>query len=130
MGGSGSLARYVMALTSNLAGVDDGSRECGNITGGSTRGRLSTRIAAGPLVDTDSALRQVFDWFNANGGDRAPAVSVRGRAGRQHDDARAADSSPYSIEYAGGVSRTLGPRTSLRVDGVFRDYRNLLQPAH
>ncbi len=32
---------------------------------------------------------------------------------------------PYSIEYAGGVSRTLGPRTSLRVDGVFRDYKNL-----
>jgi hypothetical protein len=32
--------------------------------------------------------------------------------------------SPYSKEYSGGVSRTLGNRGTVRVDGTYRQYRN------
>ena len=48
---------------------------------GSTRGRASTPRAARPLVASDAALRQVFDWFNAGGGtNRTPFfTSIPGR---------------------------------------------------
>jgi hypothetical protein len=66
----------------------------------------------------------LFDWFNANDGTRrVPYLSatVPGFNMTMPEPL----TSPYSIEYAGGISRTLGRRASLRVDGVFREYKNL-----
>jgi hypothetical protein len=120
---SGSMARYVMALTSNLAGATTAAGNAANYRW-FYQGPAINANPAGPLVDTASALRQVFDWFNANGGvEHRPYLSavVPGFNMTMPEPLRA----PYSIEYAGGVSRTLGPRTSLRMDGVFREYKNL-----
>jgi hypothetical protein len=120
---SGSMARYVMALTSNLAGSTTAAGNAANYRW-FYQGPAINASPAGPLVDTASALRQVFDWFNANGGTGSrPYVSavVPGFNMTMPEPLKA----PYSIEYAGGVSRMLGQRTSLRVDGVFRDYKNL-----
>src|SRR5688572_4489216 len=64
---SGSMARYVMALTSNLAGATTAAGNAANYRW-FYQGPAINANPAGPLVDTASALRQVFDWFSANGG--------------------------------------------------------------
>jgi Carboxypeptidase regulatory-like domain/TonB dependent receptor len=120
---SGSAARYVMALTSNLAGSTTAAGNAANYRW-FYQGPAINASATGPLVDTATALQQLFDWLNANGGTgRRPYVLaiVPGFNMTMPEPLK----SPYSIEYAGGVSRTLGPRASLRVDGVFREYKNL-----
>jgi Carboxypeptidase regulatory-like domain/TonB dependent receptor len=120
---TGSMARYVMALTSNLAGATTAAGNPANYRW-FYQGPAINANPAGPLVDTASALQQLFDWFNANGGtNRQPYVSaiVPGFNMTMPEPLKA----PYSIEYAGGLSRTMGARASVRVDGVFRDYRNL-----
>ena len=118
---SGSAARYVMALTSNLAGSTTAAGNAANYRWFYEGPAVNT---SGPVVETAAALQQVFDWFFANGGTgRKPYVSatVPGFNMTMPEPLK----SPYAVEYAGGLSRTLGRRGSLRVDGVFRDYRNL-----
>jgi hypothetical protein len=120
---SGSMARYVMALTSNLAGATTAAGNAANYRW-FYQGPAINANPAGPLVDTASALKQLFDWFEANEGTgRRPYLSavVPGFNMTMPEPLKA----PYSIEYAGGVSRMLGRRASLRVDGVFREYKNL-----
>jgi len=77
----------------------------------------------GALVTPDVAIRQVFDWYNANGGANRPFAeppSVQGVNTRIGESL----TSPNSIEYAAGVSRLLGERGSVRVDWVFRDFND------
>ena len=91
-------------------GRDYGSGECGNYRW-FYQGPAINANAAGPLVDTATALQQVFDWFNTNGGkERRQYVSaiVPGFNMTMPEQL----TSPYSIEYAGGVSRMLGRRAS------------------
>ena len=120
---SGSVARYVMALTSNLAGATTAAGNAANYRW-PYEGPAINASSAGPLVDTASALQQLFDWFNAKGGTTLRpylSATVPGVNMTMPEPLR----SPYAIEYAGGISRRLGRRTSLRVDGVFREYKNL-----
>ena len=77
---------------------------------------------AGALVTPDVAIRQLFDWFNANGGTNRPFLSadvpgVNTFIGGSLD-------SPNAIEYAAGVTRLLGQRGSVRADWVFRDFND------
>jgi len=77
----------------------------------------------GALVTPDVAIKQVFDWFNANGGETRPfgePPTVQG----VNTKIGGSLSSPNSIEYAAGVSRLIGNRGSARVDYVFRDYND------
>jgi hypothetical protein len=78
---------------------------------------------AATLVTSDVAIRQVFDWFNANGGANRPFAGSPTVAGVNTliGDSLA---SPNAIEYAAGVSRLLGQRGSVRVDWVFRDFND------
>src|SRR4029079_17913669 len=65
----------------------------------------------------------VFSWFDSVGGIGSrplAAASVPGVSTKIPTPLQ----SPFSNEYAGGVSRTLGARGTMRVDGVFRQYRN------
>lgn len=120
---SGSFARYVMALTSNLAGSTTAAGNPASFRW-FYQGPAINADANGPLVPTDAALRQLFDWFNAHGGtDRRPYVfaNVPGVNMKMLQPLK----SPYANEVAGGVSRMLGTRGTLRVDGVFREYKNL-----
>jgi hypothetical protein len=120
---SGSVARYVMALTSNLAGSTTAAGNPANYRW-FYEGPAINASDSGPLVDTAAALAQVFDWFAASDGTtRKPYLSaiVPGFNMTLPETLK----SPYSLEYAGGVSRMLGRNASLRVDGVFRNYKNL-----
>ncbi len=78
---------------------------------------------AGPLVATDVALRQMFDWFDANGGtNRTPWLHRA--AGREHQDSadrsirRTCGNSP-SASAAGSASRGV-----VRADFVRRMFRD------
>jgi len=75
-----------------------------------------------PLTATPDAIRIAFDWFNANGGLNRTNVgaSVPGVNRRIADDL----ASPSSNEVAGGVSKRLGSKGTLRVDAVYRKYQD------
>ena len=118
---SASYARYVMALTSNLAGSATAAGNSATYRWNYT-GPSINPDPTGPLVSTSTALQQVFAWFNANGGtNMTPVLAIL--PGFNMKILKPL-TSPYSNEYAGGVSRTLGNRGMVRVDGTFRDYRN------
>jgi outer membrane receptor for ferrienterochelin and colicin len=117
---SGSFARYASSLATAVAE---------NSPAGSNasyqylyQGPDINANPAGPLVTSDVALRQLFDWFNANGSTSRPFFnpSVPGVNQRIGDSLK----SPYSIEYSGGISRTLGSRGTARFDYMFRDYHD------
>jgi outer membrane receptor for ferrienterochelin and colicin len=117
---TGSFARYASSLATAVAE---------NSPAGSPasyqylyQGPAINADASAPLVTSDVALRRLFDWFNANGGTSRQFFnpSVPGVNQRIGDSLK----SPYSIEYSGGVSRTLGSRGTARFDYMFRDYHD------
>ena len=116
-----SFAKYV---TSVLNSLGDASSPAGNfgLFEWQYRGPSINTSAAAPLLTSDAAIQQVFNWFNGAGGTgmtptRAsyPGISVKIPQGLN---------SPNSIEYALGVSRQIGSRATVRLDGIFRDYRD------
>ncbi len=121
---SGSFARYVAAIANTIA---DGSSVGGNpaafqwVYSGPP---INPDAAASTLVDSASAIAQVFAWCNAdtNGICRQPlaAASVPGVSLRIGDNM----TSPNVIEWATGVSRQLGPRAVARADYTYRSYRD------
>jgi hypothetical protein len=72
---------------------------------------------------TDAAVRQLFDWYFANGGPNLPltgSVNIPGVT----PQILASLTSPNVLEYAGGVSRSFGGRASVRADVTYRDYHD------
>jgi hypothetical protein len=119
---SGSFARYVMALTSNLAASTSTAGNPATFRWFYQGPAVNTDPNA-PLVGTEAALQQLFAWFDANGGtNRRPyaLANVPGVNMTMKEPLK----SPYAWEYSGGVSRTLGSRGSVRADGIFREFRN------
>jgi hypothetical protein len=113
-----------MALTSNLAGS---TTKAGNpaavrwtYTGPSIN---PDTTATTNLVTTADALTQMFAWFNANGGTAMLPIAAASVPGVNMVMPKPL-TSPYSNEYSSGVSRTLGSRGTVRVDGTYREYRN------
>jgi hypothetical protein len=121
---TGSFARYTMALTSNLAGA---TARAGNpatyrwLYTGPPINALANDPST-PLVKTEDVVRSVFAWHDALGGDSRPAalVNLPGVSMTMLEPL----TSPYSIEYSGGLSRSLGARGTARADVVYRDFRN------
>lgn len=72
------------------------------------------------LITTDQALQTLWSWFNANGGTNRPVVFVE----IPGVNARIGDSlqSPSVREVTTGVTRQLGTRGMVRVDGIFRNW--------
>ena len=116
---SASFSRYVSALSSSIVE----NSPAGNPASyqWQYQGPSINANPSGALVTTDVALRQLFDWFNANGGTSRPTLT----ADVPGVNVQVADSmkSPSSYEYATGVSRSYG-RGSVRLDYVFRDYKD------
>ena len=117
---NGSFGRYVGGLT-NTAG--DSASAAGNPA-------TFQYSYAGPDVNTGSpanpvwtsvALQQLWDWFNATGGTSRP---LRGNPILPGVNSRIDDglSSPSTLEYTAGLTRKLGSRGALRVDGIYRGY--------
>src|SRR5581483_2455942 len=77
----------------------------------------------GPLVSTPDAIRSVFDWYNANGGANLPLQSQPTIPGVT-PQIRGSLDSPNVLEYSGGINRQFGSRAAVRVDAVYRKYRD------
>jgi hypothetical protein len=114
----GGYARYVASINTTIADM------------ASPGGRPSTYIydylgaavnATGTPVATADALRTLFTWFQANGGTTRTtrsAPTIPGLTVRMDPALGPLD----THELLAGVSRQLGSRGALRVDGVFRRY--------
>ena len=115
-----SASKYVAGLLNSIA---DSTSAAGN----SDQYRFVYRgpdingDPGGPLVTSDVALEQLFNWFFANGGPNLPITgtpTIRGVSPQILDSL-----SPPSVwEYAGGVTRQLGDRGALRADLSFRKF--------
>ena len=83
---------------------------------------INADASAGSLLTTDAALRMLYDWFNANGGTGRTQsfVNIPGISTRIGDGLR----SPSVHELTAGVTRQLGSRGLVRVDGVYRSWRD------
>jgi outer membrane receptor protein involved in Fe transport len=117
------LARYVAAIAS---GIGDA---------GSAGGRTASfqYVYRGPAINTDlntpnpvpaaEALRTVFDWFFANGGTDRPLRSAPSYPGVNR---LVADGlvSPSVWEYSLGVTKRLGNKGLVRVDGMYRTWQD------
>jgi hypothetical protein len=117
------VARYAMGVNSGIADLGSGA------------GRSSTfrYVYMGPAINTDmntpnpistaDALTAVFNWFNANGGTDRPLRDAPTYAGvnRVIGDGLV---TPSAYEYTVGVAKRLGSKGSMRVDGIFRQYRD------
>ena len=118
---TGSVAKYVTAIAQNIA---DASSAAGNFQNRQYlyRGPNINPPGTAAPVTADVAIRQLFDWYNANGGSNLPlngAPEIPGVSPQIGDL-----TSPNVWEYATGVSRSFGGRATLRADLVYRDYRS------
>jgi outer membrane receptor protein involved in Fe transport len=118
---TGSVAKYVSAISNNVA---DASSAGGNPQTRQYiyRGPNINPTGSASLVTPDVAIRQLFDWYFANGGANLPlngAPTIPGVSPVIGDLA-----SPNVWEYAGGVNRAFGSRATVRADAVYRTYGN------
>ena len=68
---SANFARYVMPMTSNVAASTTAAGNAATYQW-LYQGPAVNANPTDPLTMTEPALRQVFDWFNANGGQSRP----------------------------------------------------------
>ncbi len=115
-------ARYVAAIAQNLVGaISAGGRSAS--FGYDYVGPAINVGNPANLVTTEEAIRIVFDWFNANGGTNRPtrgAPFVPGVNTTIGDGLK----SPNSHELTLGISRRLGSRGAVRLDGIVRRFRD------
>jgi hypothetical protein len=83
---------------------------------------VNTGNPSDPLT-TDAALERLWEWFDATGGtNRTPRGNpILPGVNTRIDDRLA---SPSTLEYTAGLSRKLGSRGLVRIDGIYRDYRD------
>lgn len=119
-----SFAKYVAAISNSIA---DASAAAGNpqtlrytYLGPS----INPDPTAANLTTTPEAIRQILDWFNANGGTNLPLRENPDIPGVQTRVASGLKS-PNVLEYATGVNRQFGNRAALRADFVYRNYRDM-----
>lgn len=115
---SGSYARYAAALNTGVADVSAG----GNPATYQWPYQGPAINGSGATSTTPQAIRQLFDWFFANGGTNRPfsLVDIPGVATKIGGSLK----SPTVDEVAFGVSRQLGGRGSVRADFSYRTYGN------
>lgn len=117
---TGSVAKYVSAISNNIA---DASSAAGNpqtrqfIYGGPN----INPTGAASLVTSDVAIRQLFNWYDANGGPNLPLNGAPNIPGVSPIIGEL--SSPNVWEFAGGINRAFG-RATVRADTVYRSYGN------
>ncbi|MBS1819880.1 MAG: TonB-dependent receptor [Acidobacteria bacterium] len=117
-----SFAQYVAALNN---AIGDSASGAGNpqTFRFAYRGPDINADQNGALTPTPQAIRQIFDWYFANGADRLPYLSQPTIPGVT-PQIRGNLKSPNVLEYAAGVNRQFGARAALRADFVYRRYRD------
>jgi hypothetical protein len=118
---TGSFAKYVSAISNSIA---DSSSAAGNPQTYQFIYRGPSINATGPVTSTPDAIQAVFAWYNANGGANLPLAGAPTIPGVT-PVIQGSLNSPNNLEYAGGISRRLGSRATVRADYVFRDYRDM-----
>jgi hypothetical protein len=119
---TGSAAKYVDSILNSIADTTSAGGNADTYTFNYT-GPAINGDANGPLVSSDVALQQLFNWFNANGGANLPLAgtpTVRGVSPQIQGSLEA----PSVWEYSGGVNRQLGSRASVRADVTYRTWGN------
>jgi hypothetical protein len=117
---SASYAKYVTAIANSVGDSAAAGGQPATIDFDYLGPAVNTGNPANPLP-TDQALQILWDWFNANGGTNRP---IRGTPSVPGVNFQIGDrlSSPNVQEFTLGLSRRLGLRGLVRVDGVYRKY--------
>ncbi|MEO7273043.1 MAG: carboxypeptidase regulatory-like domain-containing protein [Vicinamibacterales bacterium] len=119
---NGSYATYVSSLVNDIGNANSSAGSPATYQFQYLGPAINTNPNAASLTTTADALATLFAWFNANGGTNRPNVG----ADVPGVNTRVAPglASPSVDEVAGGVTKRLGPRALLRVDGVYRKYED------
>jgi outer membrane receptor protein involved in Fe transport len=119
---TGSFAKYTAALANSIADSSSPAGSPGQIRWTYLGPAVNADSTAATLTGTADALQTVFNWFDANGGLNRPpqSQSVPGVDTKILGSLK----TPHTNEFAAGVSRQLGSRGAVRVDYVFRDYKD------
>jgi outer membrane receptor for ferrienterochelin and colicin len=116
-----SYARYVAAIANSQANAGSPGGSPATINYDYRGPTINWNLAEGaPLVGTEQAIRQMFEWFNANGGtSRTPrgAPSIPGL----NPSIEGGLSSPSTDEFALGFTKRLGTKGLVRADFVYRE---------
>jgi len=114
-------ARYVMPITSGIADLGSGAGRSATFDFVYRGPAINADLNTPSPVDPHTALRQVFAWFFASGGNDRP---LRGNPSYPGVNRRlsSALTTPSAWEYTLGFAGRLGTRGSYRIDGVYRDY--------
>lgn len=120
---NGGLARYAIPVTSGIADLGSaGGRQAifqYDYLGPSINADLDTASPA----SADQALRQLFDWFFANGGTDRPLRGTPTYPGVNRVVGKGLVL-PSAWEGSLGFSRKLGGKGLFRLDGLWREYRD------
>ncbi|PYQ25029.1 MAG: hypothetical protein DMF81_03790, partial [Acidobacteria bacterium] len=118
---NGSYAHYVAAIANSVGDAGSAGGQPATIDFDYLGPSVNVGNPANP-VSSAVALQTLFDWFNANGGTNRPtrgAPSIPGLNTHIGDTLK----SPHSQEVTLGLSRRIGARGALRVDGIYRKFR-------
>lgn len=116
-----SYGRYVAAVANNIANAA-APNGTPSIIGFFYEGPDINLTPGAPLVSSEAALQQVFNWFNANGGTNRDPFFVK-IPGVQLQ-IRQSLASPHADEFAFGVSHQIGTRGAIRADFLRRTWGN------
>jgi outer membrane receptor protein involved in Fe transport len=116
---TGGVAKYVTAISQKIA---DASSAGGNYQTRQFVYRGPNINPPGTLspVTSDVAIRQLFEWYFANGGSNLPLNGAPEIPGITPQIGEL--ESPHAWEFAGGASRSFGARATVRADLIYRDY--------
>jgi hypothetical protein len=119
-----SFAKYVAAISNSVADAASAAGNPQTLRFTYSGPSINPDPNAATLATTPQAIRQILDWYNANGATRLPLrenPDIPGVQTQIADDLK----SPNVLEYATGINRQFGNRAAVRADYVYRNYRDL-----
>ncbi|NOT26669.1 MAG: TonB-dependent receptor [Acidobacteria bacterium] len=119
----GGFSRYSMGVASAIADLGSGAGRNSSFRYVYMGPSINLDASAAQPVSTSDALTTVFDWFLANGGTNRPLRDAPTYAGVNR--VVGSDlSTPSAYDFTVGFGRRLGTRGSMRLDGIFREFRD------
>ena len=119
----GGFSRYSMGVASAIADLGSGAGRNSSFRYVYMGPSINLDAGASQLVSTADALTTVFDWFFANGGTSRPLRDAPTYAGVNRVVGPDL-TTPSAYDFTVGVGHRLGTRGSMRVDGIFRRFRD------
>ena len=117
-----SYGKYIAGLANNIADAGSNGGVASSYVFDYFGPAINTDANAptSSLIPTDQALQTLWTWFNANGGTtrQVASVDIAGVSTRIGDNLQ----SPGVHEFTSGVTRQIGGRGMVRVDGIYRTW--------